>query len=980
MPDRPRTLIEDWLPVEELGVESQRERSASSALPPLYFLHVWWARRPLTAARAAVMGSLLPTWSDTWPDELRRDFPDEASYHRWFLGLLGIRGDPIAARRRIDYANAHGIKLPPGPYGYPRAFTTSPSPEDAKRVGQLLKPAWGESALTVLDPMAGGGSIPFEGLRFGFTTLANELNPVASLILSATLDFPARYGPEFAQVIERYGRQVRDSVESRLGEYYPRHQGESILAYVWARTVACPQTGKPVPLSPNWYLQMGADPVAVRLVASDDAQVCQFEIVRGTRAVAAVRPELGTVRRGDAISPWTGEVIDGDYIKREAQGGRMGEQLYAVATKGPAGRTFRSPGDDENIAAARAASEFARCRTDLVSRRLIPDEPIPEGNKTAEPLRYGMSHWSDLFSPRQLLAHATIVEELRTAASAATKELGPERGKALAVYLAFALDKCLNYNSLMSVWHPTRSSMANTFDRHDLSTKWTHGEFDAAHNLWPWALSQIVDAYAEISKLSEPARQSLWTGAAPAVDRLTVMMGNAASLPSIASGSVALVCVDPPYEENVQYAELSDFFYVWLKRTVGDYFPDLFAANLTDKDDEAVSNPARFAAFGPRRKVLALQDYQRKMAAAFREMHRVLRDDGVLTVMFTHKKVQAWDALASALITAGFRIETSWPIHTESEHSLHQAKKNAASSTILLVCRKRDALSEPTWWEDIKGRVRETVRERARAFADQGIHGVDLYISTFGPALAVVSEHWPVWTSEVDEKTGQPRELRAETALDLAREEVIGLRKEGLLLGRTVRFDPVTDWYVTAWDAFGAVEFPADEARKLAIAVGIDDVENVLVRRERIITKKQSTVVLQTPTARRKRDVVDPEADFFPSLIDSVHTAMLLFEADGSHACEAFLRRHGYLTDGTFRACLQALLNAIPRTKDRRGFVRPEAAVLDGMRAAFYPDLVVPPEPEIDLGAVSTVSLWGDVEAESEPLGDEEGDEDDEDQ
>jgi putative DNA methylase len=978
MPDRPRTLIETWLPVGVLGAESQRERSASNAFPALYFLHVWWARRPLIAARAAIMGSLLPAWSDTWNEELRRDFPDEATYQQWFLGLLGIRGDPVAARRRIDYANAQGIKLPTGPYGYPRAFTTSPSPEDAKRVERLLEMTWGTPRVSVLDPMAGGGSIPFEALRFGFTTRANELNPVASLILAGTLDFPARYGPEFAPVIERYGQLVAERVEARLREYYPRHQGESILAYVWARTVACPQTGKPIPLSPNWYLQTGDDPVAVRLLTPATVDVGTIEIVRGTRAVASAHPDLGTVRRGAALSPWTGEVVNGDYIKQEAQAGRMGQQLYAIATKTPSGRGFRSPDDDDEAGAAAAARELEHRQSELVAAGLIPDEAIPAGNKTAEPRRYGMTQWSDLFSPRQLLAHAFMVEELRAAAETATGELGSQAGNAVATYLAIALDKAVDYNSRMTRWHSGRGRVTNTFDRHDFSFKWSHAEFDAAHNLWPWVLSQVVSAYQEMARTAEPARQSLWSGAAPAIERLTVEQGNAASLPSVASGSVALVCVDPPYEENVQYAELSDFFYVWLKRTVGDRFPEWFAADLTDKDDEAVSNPARFSAFGPRKKVLALQDYQRKMAAAFREMHRVLRDDGVLTVMFTHKKVEAWDALASALIAAGFQIETSWPIHTESEHSLHQAKKNAAASTILLVCRKREAAAEPTWWEDIKGKVRETVRERARAFADQGIRGVDLYISTFGPALAVVSEHWPVWTSEVDEKTGKPRELRAETALDLAREEVIGLRKEGLLLGRSVRFDAVTDWYIAAWDAFGAVEFPADEARKLAIAVGIDDVEDVLVRRERIIAKKQSTVVLQTPVARRKRDVVDPEADFFPSLIDAVHTAMLLYEADGSHACEAFLRRRGYLTDATLRACVQALLNAIPRTRDRRGFVRPEAAALDGMRAAFYPDLVVPPEPEIDLGAGSILTLWGEAEPEGEPADEEEGDEDDE--
>jgi adenine-specific DNA methylase len=306
MPDRAQTLIETWLPIEAVGAESQRDNSAAQH-PPLHRLHVWWARRPLTTSRAAIMGSLLPAWSAMWPGDLRREFRDEAAYHTWFLGLLGIRGDPVATRRRIEYANAQGIKLKAGPYGYARAFTTSPSPEDAKLAGRLIKWAWGDSDLSVLDPMSGGGSIPFESLRFGFTTLANELNPVASLILIATLDFPARYGPEFAQVISHYGRQVGERVKQRLEEYYPRRPGESIQAYIWARTVACPQTGKPVPLSPNWNLQAGTDPIAVRLVTSDDADVCRFEIVRGARAVAAAHPEVGTIRRGDAVSPWTSE-------------------------------------------------------------------------------------------------------------------------------------------------------------------------------------------------------------------------------------------------------------------------------------------------------------------------------------------------------------------------------------------------------------------------------------------------------------------------------------------------------------------------------------------------------------------------------------------------------------------------------------------------------------------------------------------------
>ena len=285
-------------------------------------------------------------------------------------------------------------------------------------------------------------------------------------------------------------------------------------------------------------------------------------------------------------------------------------------------------------------------------------------------------------------------------------------------------------------------------------------------------------------------------------------------------------------------------------------------------------------------------------------MHRVLRPDGVLTVMFTHKRVEAWDTLATALISAGFAIKASWPVHTESEHSLHQAKKNAASSTILLVCRKRDDDGrEPVWWEDIQGQVRAIARDKAREYMAQGMRGVDLYISTFGPTLSVISEHWPVLTSEIDPKTHQPLPLRPDTALDLAREEVIRLRKEGLLEGRNVQFDPVTDWYVMAWDAFAAEEFPYDEARKLAIALGLE-LDSYLMATKRIAAKKGEYVVVQQPAQRRKKGMVDPDQTSFAHWIDAVHTAMLVYDEDGPGACDVFLLRSGLKRDATFKAVL----------------------------------------------------------------------------
>jgi hypothetical protein len=384
-----------------------------------------------------------------------------------------------------------------------------------------------------------------------------------------------------------------------------------------------------------------------------------------------------------------------------------------------------------------------------------------------------------------------------------------------------------------------------------------------------------------------------------------------------------------------------------MKRTLGDSFGDFFSTELANEDDEAIMNVARFKHAGKKAKELATADYENKMMACFKEMNRVLAPAGVFTVMFTHKQVEAWDTLGTALLRAGFQIDAAWPVQTESDSSLHQARKNAAASTIMLVCRKRDKAGEPVWWDDLKGKVRRTAREAAERFEKMGITGVDLYISTFGPVLSIISENWPVLTSQIDPKTGDPMPLRPGDALDLARAEVVALRKQGLLLGRAVEFDPVTDWVLMAWDAFRAAEFPADEARKLALALGLD-LEATIVKDKKLVAKKQSTVVLNQPTARRKKGMVDPDADSFPHVIDVLHTAMMTYEEDGAKACGAFLTRQSLKTDSRFKALIEALMKAIPTTRDKKGaFLRPEMQTLEALRLAFFEDLPPPKEEEV---------------------------------
>ncbi len=994
--DHPQSLIESWLPFDAIGAESLRDASAAQK-PPLNRLHVWWARRPLTISRAAIVASLLPAW-DRLEACATNPFDDEAAYRAWFLRFLGIKGDPAKMRQILLNARVTGEDLGANPYGYARAFTVNPEADDLALFEKLLdltglpRPVRSLKDVVVLDPFAGGGSIPFEARRYGLATIANELNPVACVILKATLDYPATFGPELAADIKKWGNVWAKRVQEKLAPYFPKGKGENIFAYLWARTVACPVTGKPVPLSPNWWLSK-SPPIAVRVLTDPAWDAPRFEIVRarhpgnqrnrqdttedawevvndgvgGDASPLQYDPDEGTVSRGTGRSPWTGDAIDGDYIKAEAQAGRMGQMLYSVALKRRGGFDFRAPTEADLDAVAAAEAELARRRPLWEARDLIPTEAFPQGNDM-RPALYGMPIWSDFFSPRQLLAMGTAIETLSELRPEIYKVLGEERAPAIEAYLGLMMDKMVIYNNRLCRFDPSRGLRSN-FDRHDYAFVWSHGEFDASANLMPWAISQVADAYKDMADLLAFAPAKLGT-AAMARGPLTQLQGNAARLAALADGSVDVIVTDPPYYDNVMYAELADFFYVWLKRTVGHLYPEWFAAQLTDKDAEAVANPARFTDLGGNKREMAAQDYERKMGASFREMARVLRDDGVLTVMFTHKQVEAWDTLAMALINAGFTITASWPVHTESEHSLHQAKKNAAQSTILLVCRKRSepsavsrqlsavsiqqpassieypasSFEQPVWWDDLAPRVRAVAREKAAEFNAQGISGVDLYLSTFGPVLAVISERWPVLTREVDERTGQPRALRPETALDLAREEVIALRKRGLLLGRDVQFDPVTDWALMAWDAFQAETFPADEARKLALALGLD-VERDLVA-QRVISKSGSDVTMLQPKQRRARGKVDPEAKHYDTWLDAVHTVMLVYAEDGAAACEAFLKKSGLGADGAFKAALQAFINAVPRGKVKGKFVRPEAAALDGIRAAFFEALEVPAEEE----------------------------------
>ena len=337
-------------------------------------------------------------------------------------------------------------------------------------MGDLLEHTWGTRDLTVLDSFAGGGSIPFEALRYGFTTIANDLNPVAAVILKATLDYPARFGSELADDIHKWGDVWGARVKEKLASYFPKQPGESIFAYLWARTVVCPTTGKPVPLSPNWWLRTGDVPDAVRLVVDEGMTVPRFEIVTGAKAKVA-RPDEGTVTRGVGRSPWTGETISGDYIKAEAQADRMGQMIYAIVTKDARGFRFREPKPEDLSAVADAHALLHLNLGRWQAAGLVPMELRREGRADWAAGIYGFETWAATFAPRQLLSFSVILEALRDLQKEIRASYTPERSSALSTYLSLALDKALDYNSMQVVWHASRQVIAYTFQRHDFSIK-----------------------------------------------------------------------------------------------------------------------------------------------------------------------------------------------------------------------------------------------------------------------------------------------------------------------------------------------------------------------------------------------------------------------------------------------------------------------------------------------------------------------------
>ncbi len=861
-------LTNKWFPIEEVSVVSVRERTPGTDYPPLNRIHVWFARRPLTTSRAAILATLLPS-------DVKHDF---------VLRLLGIplNVDVVKAQKEIIRAKAAGIRLSYNPFSWKKAYKHTPSEAERSGLSSLLLQYWGTKNPLVVDPMAGGGSIPFEAMRLGLPVVVGDLNPIALLCLKGTLEYPAKFGKKMVAAVEDFCRRIHEAAKDELEEFFPKQPSEKVYAYLWARTIKCASCGLTIPLSPNWWVvrtKKDEKNVAVKVVVSQVDDKCTFEIVKYPVS-HGLNPYVGTAKGGRAECPRCHTVVAGDEAKLKAQNGKMGHQLYAVCIKNRglgekrASWDFRAPTTEEDEAFEKAEMKLEKKLPAWKTKNLVPTENFPKTANDTRPIQYGMPRWCDLFNPRQLLTHLTylekfhrVKEELFAGKRRDSKEW--DFAAAVSTYGAMVFDTCVDYNCLLSLWDSTRKKVAHMMSLQAFPFKWSYAEWDHSRMLWPWASSKVLDALKEIVELF-PENPGL----------PTIYCRTATKIP-LKDKSVPCIVVDPPYAENVMYAEVSDFFYVWLMRLLGDIFPEAFKTTLTEKEEEAVANPARFKGMGRSAKKLAQEDYRTKMEACFREMYRVLQDGGVMTVMFTHRTAEAWSSLATALMNADFTFISSWPVHTEPPDKYGKHGKGVLKVTVLLTCRKR-IVNHPGIWEHIAEELRDVAKQKIEEFSKIGIEEPDLKVSVFGPVLGKFADYYPV-------KTATGKEIDPLEALDLVTDV---LNEKFLQEAGIQNADKETAAYINLLATFPHTETEYEEARLATVFGGLVTLDTLDAKGTYgLVEKRGKKIKILSARDRQANGVIDPhDTKTLKTLIDDVQAAILLYERGGLIAVKSFLR------------------------------------------------------------------------------------------
>ncbi len=742
IPKECKRLAEVDFPIAVVSRHSAREKSIRHGHPST--LHLWWARRPLAACRAMLLALLLP---DPCDPNCPEDFKDEA---RVLLSKVqGAPGaDDLSLRKAIlrfigDFSN----------------WDLASNPRYLEAGRGLVKAAHGEEPPLVVDPFAGGGSIPLEALRLGCDAFASDLNPVACLILKVMLEDIPRHGPKLADELRRVGAEIKKQAEKELAEFYPPDSdGSSPIAYLWARTVRCesPNCGAEIPLVTSFWLckkpsRLRALRYRVKRLKGKPPYV-EFEIftpknekdvpartvtrAKATCVACAEKRVSGGVLSRDRVQAQVRKQHGGADVIFNAKHDRIGgARLLAVVTlkDDKAGRQYRVGTDRDYEAvwkAQKAVAKFANEKNpDGLS--VIPDEPTPAGGgsgagRAFSVQNYGMMQFGDLFTARQKLGLVRLARTIRELpASSSVKEI-----------LGLALDGVVDRNASLATWRPQKDQekVEHVFARQALPITWDFAEACLISD----STGSFTDRLGIAKEIQGPA-WAIATGQVHNSDACTIPLPDEAA---------SIWFTDPPYYDAIPYSDLSDFFFVWLKRALPDtplirksLEPE---TSLTPKTKEIVQDETR--SFEDRPKDRGF--FERRMAAAFSESRRVLNERGVGAVVFAHKTTEGWEALLSGMVNGGWVITGSWPISTEMGARLRARESAALSTSVHLVCRPRPENADIGDWGDVLRELPNRIGDWMERLSAEGVRGADLVFACIGPAMEVYSRYRRVEDAE----------------------------------------------------------------------------------------------------------------------------------------------------------------------------------------------------------------------------------------
>lgn len=1001
----PKRLIEVDLPIKRISFFARKEKDSRCGHIPR--LHIYPAARPLAACRAVMCASL-------WPDPGDKNCPElfikvaQEEMTQWamkYIHLLSpesyrdfirLQKEPII---NIDADLLRTLLL-----DFIADFSNFDNSSNINfiRTSRLLTKIAHESlgnpkgTIPVLvDPFAGGGAIPLEGLRVGAESYASDTNPLALLINRVILRYAPKFGDRLADEIDSWGKTVNQDAESELSKYYPNvSEGITPIAYLWARTILseAPESETypvEVPLIRTMWLSKKGERTALRWVKDESGKV-KTEVVEvlyaNGNSTKVRRPILeiflpkssaevpkGTVSRNSATCPVSGYTTPASNVQKqliERQGGALDARLYCIVgvRSGRTGRVYSAPTHEQENAYQLALTDYISIKDKTENGLdIFPKEYLPIMSGVFNAPLYGHSTWGSLFNARQLLALNIYIKLARNRISKAIKD-DQEFGTALAAVLGIAIDRLADLNASLCVWQLSTPNTAHVFGR--------------------WALPMIMD-YGEVNPLAGAGgspESAVWRISAALREinkgiqsQGEVMFASADQHP-LPDDSADIFFTDPPYYNAIPYADLSDFFYVWLKRTIGDVFPDLFNTELTSKENEICEmsgwDPVRYS---HKDKLF----FEGKMTQATGHARRYLKPSGIGIVVFAHKTTTGWEAMLQSLIDAGWVITASWPIDTEMASRLRAKNSAALASSVHLVCRPREnsdgsLINMVGDWRDILQELPQRIHEWMPRLAQEGIVGADAIFACLGPALEIFSQF-----STVEKANGEIVPLReyleqiwavvAKEAMNMifTGSDASGFEEDARLTAmwlwtlfagtsdnensedQSEQENDDDDDSSKSKKSSGGFSLEYDAARKIAQGLGahLDKLRSLVEVKgdtARLLPVEERAVFLfgkdagQVPEKKKKKES-SPQLDLFKVLgiddttekewdvksaakigetvLDRLHQSMILFAAGRGEALKRFLVEDGVGRDQRFWRLAQAFSALYPSSTDEKRWV-----------------------------------------------------------